>query len=1532
MKKFTLFLFVFSIMFSVNAQKQTFKYSDTWGNSGFNLESQKSSGVEIIYSIKEFSISETEIKGETLQNINLPGIILFNDAGMPDLPGESKLIAVPEGAKPILKILDYRTETVEGVEMAPAPVIPFDTEPDIKYEKNMKVFSKDAFYPEDPFKLSEVTEIRGVDAVMLGITPFKYNPVTKQLIVYRDIKVEITFEGGTGYFGENRLRNRVWEPILDDALLNYSSLPKIDFDAKAKNAKDDEYEYVILTLDDTDFTDWAETIAEFRRKQGISTGVFTITSGPGANTVSSIETWVDNMYNTWTTPPAAVLILADYGTGSSGITSQSYSHPSPYSDTYITDNKYADVDEDDLPDIAFARITANNATQLEVMITKFIDNESNPPTNADFYNHPITALGWQDDRWFQICSEVIGGFWNNELGKETVRINELGTPANNHTTGPWSTTTFGDTPEVLALFGPDGLGYIPATPQELGGFTGGTATMVNNAINSGCFMLQHRDHGGETGWSEPDYDNSDIDGLTNTDLPFIWSVNCKTGRFDYSSECFAEKFHRYTYNGNNSGALGIIAASETSYSFVNDTYVWGCYDNMWPNFMPDETANPESRFIYPAFANIAGKNFLYQSSWPYNTDNKQITYRLFHHHGDPYLNVYSEIPQNLSVTCPSTHIFGDLTIDITVDDQATIAVTYYNTTDEETVILGTAVSSGGATTVNLASCPDPGTNMLVTITKQNYYRYTQNVLVIAPSGPYDVVDGFLINDGDNNEADFGETFNLDITVKNVGVTTSENITATLTTTDSYVTSLTNSTNVSYPNIAPDASETSSGNFTVELANNVPDQHSIQFSLEITDNSKATYTSTFSFNVNAPELVIGNLTVDDAALGNGDGILDPGETADIIIQTTNDGHADITNVIGAITSTSTDLILNTTVTSPTVLNIGQTGDFSFNVTADGATPSGTVADIDYTVTAGVAGQYSANETKEIIIGFVPEYCEAGSNDDTDEFIERVQFVDIDNTTTIGGGYNDYTHISTDVETEGSYPITITNGDHYSSDQMGCWVDWNYDGDFEDADESFTIAYSSSIGTGTVTVPADARIGSTTMRLRVMYTGTLSPCGNASYGEVEDYTLNVLPNGVYGGTASANPTVICVSGTTTLTLSGWVGDDMQWQSSPDGSTWSDISGAVSTPYTTAIFTSDTYFRAEVTMAGYDPAYSNTALVYVNDAPVAGTAAVDVNEICEGETVILSLTGQSGDIQWQESPDGTSWVNISGAVGTPYTTSALDADTYFRAEVSNPGCDPAYSNDELVTVYDAPVGGTASADETSICTGSSTTITLTGYTGDIQWQNSPDGSVWTDISGATSAVYITDNLIVTTHFRAVLSSYLCDDTNSSTVEITVVENPVAGYSFTANNQELTFANESTNATSYSWNFGDGNTSVDENPVHIYSESGTYTVTLTSLNGVCADDVHSKDIAVTFVGIEGLESGIMNIYPNPTNGIFNIESFGFDEYKLEVCDVNGNVIINRDIHEDSYQIDMSKYPKGIYFITVILENETKTGKLILK
>lgn len=722
-KLLTLIISIFIYAFSYG-QKQNFTFSDSWGNQGMSLKDSKANEVNVNFSIQNFSLADKTIEKSTLKTIEIPGKILPSEEGAPDLPGYAKYVAVPNGATATLEIINARKEVFKNVDLAPSPDIPFVGQEEPKYEKDQNIYSKDAFYPENPFQISEKTVIRGVEVVTLGITPFQYNPVTKELVVYRDIELKVNFEGGKSEFGENRLRSRWFDPILNNTILNYSSLPKADYTATTAS-KGTGYEYVIVVPDNADFIAWADTIKQFRTLQGIKTGVVTI-SEIGGNNVETIKSYFVNAYNNWDTPPAAVLIMADYGTSGLGITSKVYDHP--YDGTYITDNYYADVvNNDGLPDIAFARMTAQNATHLQTMVTKFKNYELNPPTSANFYNNPITACGWQTERWFQLCSEIVGGYLKNVHGKTPVRINEIydGTPGT-----VWSTAP--NTAEVVNYFGPNGLGYIPESPSTLGGWTGGDATDVVNALNNGAFMLQHRDHGAYWGWGEPRFISSDIDNLTNTDLSFIFSLNCLTGQFDYTTECFAEKFHRYTYNGENAGALGLIAATQVSYSFVNDAFAWGLYDYMWPDFMPNEgtaeNLNVTPETLLPGFANVSGKYFLYQSNWPYNTSDKAITYNLFHLHGDAFTVLYSEVPQNLTVNHASELAAGETSFTVVADAGSFIALTVNGE------IIGTAEGTGSAVVINIPAQVE-GDKVIVTITKQNYYRYSSVVTVFGDPQP-----------------------------------------------------------------------------------------------------------------------------------------------------------------------------------------------------------------------------------------------------------------------------------------------------------------------------------------------------------------------------------------------------------------------------------------------------------------------------------------------------------------------------------------------------------------------------------------------------------------------------------------------------------------------------------------------------------------------------------------------------------------------------------------------------------------------------
>jgi len=946
---FTILLaFIFT---AVSAQQV--KYSAPWSQPGLTLHNQSVNQVELGFSISEFNMTPMEIDGSNMLSIELPGVFLPNNEGMPNLPGMSRYIAIPQGSKAVLNIKASRIERIQNVDIAPAPRIPLETETGpLFYKKNTETYATNAFYPAEPIKLSAPSKIRGTDVVMVGITPFQYNPVTKELIVYRDLQLSVEFQGGNGHFGEERLRSRWFDPILMDAVLNYESLPVVDYGARTRNlnGKDAGCEYLIVTPTGPEFLQWADSIKKFRTEQGILTDIKTVQE-LGGNNPATLKTYFANAYNTWDIPPVAVLLLGDYGTNVAN------SITSPIWDSYcVSDNILADVDNDDMPEIVFARITANNAAQLQVMISKFLNYERNPPTSPDFYAHPITALGWQTERWFQICSEVVGGYFKHEHGKDPVRVNAIyqGTPGTT-----WSTAT--NTATVVNYFGPNGLQYIPQTPAELGGWTGGNATMVNNAINSGAFMLQHRDHGMETGWGEPAYVNSNINGLTNTDLTFVFSVNCLTGKYNYSSESFAEKFHRYTYNGQNSGALGLLAASEVSYSFVNDAFTWGMYDNMFPDFMPAYGMPIQERDFRPAFGNASGKYFLQQSAWPYNTGDKEVTYHLFHHHGCAFLNVYSEVPQNMAVNVNPILYAGTTEFSIQAPEGAFVALTV------DGAIIGTATATGAPQSITIAPQVPPAIVKLV-ITKQNYYRYEQNIEVIPPSGPYVVRDSFVINDlngNGNGQADYGESILMTLVMKNVGVEIAPNVVVTISSTDEYVT-ITDNT-ASYGNIDPNGTATVVDGFAMTIAQNIPDQHGITVQVDATDGTSS-WTSYIGFNGNAPALEMGTFTISDAT-GNNNGKIDPGETVSITVTAGNDGHADAYNVTGQLTSSDPYLTINTT--SPQsygTITAGGTGNASFSVTAASNTPAGHMAMLNFGLAAdmGITG----SGTFQVVIGQIP----------------------------------------------------------------------------------------------------------------------------------------------------------------------------------------------------------------------------------------------------------------------------------------------------------------------------------------------------------------------------------------------------------------------------------------------------------------------------------------------------------------------------------------------------------------------------------
>ncbi len=936
-----------SVVWAQTAPK-THTYNDAWGPAGLSISRQTGDRLVFNFSLTHWDMDLADVDGKQANVVRMPGVLLPNDAGAPDLPGISHYLALPNGSGAVAKILDYRTEVFHGVDLAPAPEIPLDTQKGpLVYAKNRGIYSEDKDYPLEPFQVGTIAPIRGVEAAMIGVTPFQYNPVQKTLTVYRDLKLEVVFEGGDGTFGEARLRNPWFDPILHNLFLNSSSLPTMENSQSLAKAglRTPDFEYVIITPAAPEFQAWADTLRRFRAEQGIHTGVFT-TEEIGGNNATAIENFIDDAYANWDLPPVAVLLMGDHGGSSTQVMAPTY-------DSYcISDNIYADISGNHMPDLVLARMAAANAYDLETYVHKAMDYENNPPTNADFYGQPIIAGGWQTDRWFVLCDEVVHGFMTNELGKTPTREYAIyeGEP------NVWSNAT--NTATVLEHYGPDGLGYLPATPDHLTDW-GANATRLNSDINNGAFMLLHRDHGNVDGWGEPDYTNTDLSGLNNDELPFVFSINCFTGKFDDAEESFAEAFMRH-----DQGALGLIAATEESFSFVNDTYVWGMIDYIWPDFDPS-FGNPGNHSFLPAFANVSGKYFLQSSSWPYNTEHKEVTYYLFHHHGDAFTRVISEVPTALNVVHGASLISGYEQFEVTADAGAMVGLSV------DGQLLNAVIADGTPMFIDIPG-QIPGQNLIVTVTQQNHLRYRQQVPIVPANGSFVVFDHLLINDSaanGNGNLDFAEEVTLSVALHNVGLEMAVGASAVISSDDPYLTIL-DDTQI-YGDIPADGFLTVDDGFRVRLAANVPDGHPVPVSLVATD-ADSTYLSGFQLIAHAPQLKLVEYAILDDP--DSDGVLDPGEEATLQMVLTNEGTASAVNLSPSLSSLSPHVVVSPASFLHPVLAAGESLTLDWTVTATPTAPIGEEAEFQMAV---AADNFSYAENFSLTLGLSFEDFESGT---------------------------------------------------------------------------------------------------------------------------------------------------------------------------------------------------------------------------------------------------------------------------------------------------------------------------------------------------------------------------------------------------------------------------------------------------------------------------------------------------------------------------------------------------------------------------
>lgn len=304
------------------------------------------------------------------------------------------------------------------------------------------------------------------------------------------------------------------------------------------------------------------------------------------------------------------------------------------------------------------------------------------------------------------------------------------------------------------------------------------------------------------------------------------------------------------------------------------------------------------------------------------------------------------------------------------------------------------------------------------------------------------------------------------------------------------------------------------------------------------------------------------------------------------------------------------------------------------------------------------------------------------------------------------------------------------------------------------------------------------------------------------------------------------------------------------------------------------------------------------------------------CYNTTATLDAAGASS-IKWYNTFTG----GQSFFTGPQYITNKLKNDTTFY--VSN--ADNSYESVRTPIKVKVKANPKISASgSTTLCQGDTIKLSVAPSDSTLWSNGQKTNSIKAYLAGKYS-VKVKDNFLGCTSL-------------SDTVKIIVNTKPKANFSFSGDLKTLvpiTFTDQSTNAVTWFWDFGDGQSSTDQNPVHTFpSPSNSVKLTVTAANA-CAD---TKTTAISIItGIEELPLEGLKVYPNPvsTQGLqISIDSDDLSQAQLKLTNSLGQTIFSQEITTSETHVELtipsSALSEGLYVVKLSVGNKTVVRKVI--
>ena len=873
---------------------------------------KKFNGFQILSDVNNkinFSNPGYEIVEKTLGNKNYLKPEIENAGSMvsegePYLPSVNTFYAVEPGKAYTANVTILNSEIITDVDILPLET--WDNVSSGTVEKS-PVYNQNKNFPVSFTHVSEPIVMRNMVMVQVSLTPFQYNPVLRELTVIHNAEVELVESGDAEMPFIPSKRSRAFDDFLKAIVVNYETLSRNDESYQRPSI------LYVLPNNIGNLFSTVEPLMDWKRRMGYEVNY--ISSSTIVNNRNNLKDYIEEAYENWDNPPVHVNIVAD--------AEGSYDIPT-WTDSWSGyngegDHPYSLLEgNDQFPEVFLGRLSFDTSSDLQTIISKTINYESNP---------------YMNENWFQ-------------------RACLVGDPS---TSGISCVITNEHIHEIL-----DVAGFEEVNTVYSGSFPG----EMQSGISDGVAFFNYRGYYGVSGFTDNNVNNTNNGFM----LPVATVITCGTGSFA-SEEALSESFIRAGTSANPRGSVVCIGtATLGTHTMFNNMVGMGFYYGA----LIHDIQTVGSALMY-------GKMMLYQN-YPSNPNNYADIFTHWNNlMGESSLQMWTDYPQLMSVEHPYAVTKGTNYIDISVtignEPVKDSWVTIYM--ENEMIESGYTNSAGF---VRLPISTDTEGEVDITITKQNHYPYQNSFQIYNPGIAVNLSETTISIDDDNSGyssgngngiANGGETIELYVSAKNYGDDDASNISGVLVSGNANASILSNT--ISYGAISAGETVASPTPFVIQFTNGLEDGADLDLVVSFVNEGFSTSFGLIDIDISGNHLSASNLDI----IGTVNDVLTPGESSLLKIQLENMGSTSSSIINGTITCASPfiDIIDNTGTWNP-IVNGGSSynNDDFFELFALDETIPGAIAHL--IVNIETSDGYTSNSIIEIQIGEPTVYDPVG----------------------------------------------------------------------------------------------------------------------------------------------------------------------------------------------------------------------------------------------------------------------------------------------------------------------------------------------------------------------------------------------------------------------------------------------------------------------------------------------------------------------------------------------------------------------------